>query len=570
MNLNADAQRALGPRRSRGVGGAGRRAGLHRLAAAAVASALSVALFVGLTAAAAPAHAAVPLPAAVSATGDDPFALTDAALVAAARADLRLTRRLADGLARVLGDLRGHRGLFDRPDGETLTPAEKRLVKSAWGAIFDYIVAIETVRQRWWAFLGEPATGPRHAWGFVVTHHALTAELAFGGQFAALTTAKPALELLLDEPDAAFGVPAGAFAQFKLKVVHVATSTQLLTGDAYLTVAKTLLKRHGVGRDAQSRAAMAAMPLWSKSARDSLFRNAGSLFFKNGLDILRDWTMRGVMPVQKGIAEWMGDTRVRRVGKHHVQASQLPALLAQMQPGDIVLARQNWYLSNLGLPGFWPHAELYLGTPRELAAALDKDPEVRAWVQSLAPHQPTLTAHLAAVHPRAWKAYVSGKDFTGHGPIRVIESISEGVSFTASEHAFLVDYLAVLRPRVSAVIKARAIVRAFGLQGRPYDFDFDFRSDASLVCTELVWKSYAPETEGGPGLHIPLVLVAGRATLPANEIVRVFDAEADKSDRQLDFVGFLDGNEASGKAVSADAAALRASWQRVKWDIAQD
>ncbi len=36
-----------------------------------------------------------------------------------------------------------------------------------------------------------------------------------------------------------------------------------------------------------------------------------------------------------------------------------------MEPGDIIVARQNWYLSNIGLPGFWPHAELYVGTPEE-------------------------------------------------------------------------------------------------------------------------------------------------------------------------------------------------------------
>ena len=39
-----------------------------------------------------------------------------------------------------------------------------------------------------------------------------------------------------------------------------------------------------------------------------------------------------------------------------------------MQPGDVIISRKNWYLSNIGLPGFWPHAAFYLGEADELEA----------------------------------------------------------------------------------------------------------------------------------------------------------------------------------------------------------
>ena len=156
----------------------------------------------------------------------------------------------------------------------------------------------------------------------------------------------------------------------------------------------------------------------------------------------------------------------------------------------------------------------------------------------------------------------------GPGAIRVIEAISEGVSFTSIEHAMLVDYLGVMRPRLGKLEKAMAIARAFAYQGRPYDFDFDFLSDASLVCTELVWKSYA-QSAGMKGLALPLVEVAGRQTLPANEIVKRFDLELDSPHRQLDFVAFLDGREGKTDAVPAGADAFRKSHARLKWDIVQ-
>jgi hypothetical protein len=212
---------------------------------------------------------------------------------------------------------------------------------------------------------------------------------------------------------------------------------------------------------------------------------------------------------------------------------------------------------------------LVLGRPEQWPAVFDSDPSVQAWLASLPEKPATLAKLLEQRFPKAWQQFSTGRDYQGHGPIWVMESISEGVSLTAPEHALQVDYLAVLRPRLPALVKAKALLRAFGYHGKPYDFDFDFLSDRSLVCTELVWKSYQPESRDSPGLTIGLLEVAGRPTLPANEIARLFDAQAGLAEPQLEFVAFLEGQEAGRKAVWRDAAALRATWKRPKWDIAQ-
>jgi hypothetical protein len=203
-----------------------------------------------------------------------------------------------------------------------------------------------------------------------------------------------------------------------------------------------------------------------------------------------------------------------------------------------------------------------------VAASLDVDPGVQAWAQAQPEKAKSLTDLLQKRYPEKFLTWATQPDFQGHAPIRVIESISEGVSFTAVEHAFGVDYLAALRPRLPLVEKARALERAFRYQGRPYDFDFDFFSDATLVCTELVYKSYQPGADM-KGLDLPLVDVAGRRTLPANELIKRFDADADAPTRQLDFVFFLDASEQDGKAFPSDEKALRQSWKRLKWDVAQ-
>jgi hypothetical protein len=513
------------------------------------------------------ADSAPPAPAAAVVPTLDVFALPPAELAAQARADLATVQRYAGQVQTIVDTLLRDGSMFraDHP----LSPGQTQLLRSSWGALYGVLSACETIRQRWWTFNQRDLQSAAHAWGYVVTHTALLAELGVGGQFAELAVGSPAVEVLLDEPDDSFGVPSRAFEAWKLVVVHVGTAVQVLTGDAYLPMVRKTLKRHGVQASVEGRTALARWPTWSKQARRILTRDAGALFWRNTADLFKDWTRRAVLPPQKVIAEWMGDTRVQRVGRPLIGTLQVSQLKDKLQPGDVVLARQNWYLSNLGLPGFWPHAELVLGRPEHWTAAFDGDPAVQAWLAEQ-PEKPTTLAELVARRfPKGWRQYVEGKDYQGRGPIWVMESISEGVSLTAPEHAFQVDYVAVLRPQLPALIKAQALVRAFGYHGRPYDFDFDFLSDRTLVCTELVWKSYRPLNSGATGLRIDLVEVAGRPTLPANEIARLFDAEADLAAPQLAFVAYLEGQETGNTAVWRDAAAFRSTWKRLKWDVAQ-
>jgi hypothetical protein len=152
--------------------------------------------------------------------------------------------------------------------------------------------------------------------------------------------------------------------------------------------------------------------------------------------------------------------------------------------------------------------------------------------------------------------------FDDGAPRRALEAISEGLVFTTLEHA--ADHLAALRPRLPAVERAAALLRAFGYAGRPYDFNFDFRTDAVLVCSELVYKAYEPEPSR-QGLRFPLVSILGRPVLPPNEIARLFDQELDTPDAQLELVRFRDSREAARGAVEAGIEVFRQNRRRPKW-----
>jgi 1-acyl-sn-glycerol-3-phosphate acyltransferase len=227
----------------------------------------------------------------------------------------------------------------------------------------------------------------------------------------------------------------------------------------------------------------------------------------------------------------IGDTKIRepRRGAGLVKPDQLTALRGKLRPGDILIERHNWFLSNAFLPGYWPHAALYVGTADELRTlGLERDPRVAKQLERFAQ-----------------------RDASGHAPA-IIEAQSEGVIFTTAEHSIGdSDSVCVLRPRVSLEQTKEAIAQAFSHAGKPYDFEFDFFSADKLVCTEVVFRAY------GRVMDFPLVEIMGTKTLPALEIVRYWSQPAGAA--KLEFIAFLDGDEVAGTCTERDEVGLKGS-----------
>lgn len=208
----------------------------------------------------------------------------------------------------------------------------------------------------------------------------------------------------------------------------------------------------------------------------------------------------------KSVAEFLGDTRTSHPDPA-VSSTQLAALEQDLRPGDVILVRQELYLSNAFLPGFWPHALIYLG-PSE------------AWTKLKLADGTPLADDLGvrAALPRYAKR-IDG------APARVIEAISEGVVFNSLEHAVQKDYVVVLRPDLPESAVADSIRRALLFLDRPYDFDFDFATDDRIVCTELVYRAYDRYLKFSATAKDPavpgVIEVVGRHAMPANELARL-------------------------------------------------
>ena len=285
------------------------------------------------------------------------------------------------------------------------------------------------------------------------------------------------------------------------------------------------------------------------------------LTFKNGLAIIQDMGQSAWLPVQKGVAEWMGHTKVWRRHRNLIGPEQIESLSRRLEPGDILLERREWYLTNVGIPGFWTHAALFIGS-RDQREALSDQPEVKEWLGRQGAQ--SVDGLIEERCPRAYAA-VNAPCPDGRLP-RIIEAISPGVSLTSLHYSAACDSLAVLRPRLPKADRAAAVVRAMRYYGRPYDYAFDFGTDTSLVCTELIVKSYLPG-EAKKGLRLPLENLMGHMVTPANAFVRQFDQALGTGDQQLDLVLFWDGDEKENRAVESGVEAFRRTWQRPKWHI---
>lgn len=444
-----------------------------------------------------------------------------------------------------------------------LGPDDERLLLDAWEAIYAYSFALDQIRifyEDWYRFDPSRAQRSQHLRSFLLTFAAELALYEKATRVVALLGENRNIVKFLDAPHEDRGLGANSFSSFRQELQGSRDAARVIAGKRYLEWLARALDGHAEAR------ALGSEWLWERVERHlaiiESYRVLEIGFDTVGSDakLLQRGLRRVWYPAQKGVAEWMGDTRVRRIDWYLIDEPLQDQLVALLEPGDILLSRKNWYVSNVGLPGFWPHAVLYIGDPTQFAAYFD-DPDVRGWVREQSGEDIDFPTYLERRWPSRWIRYSFEEDGQ---PYRVIEAISEGVVFNTMAHASG-DYLVALRPKLSKRAKAQAIVEAFGYLDRPYDFDFDFATDHALVCTEVVWRAYRP-AQGKAGLNLELVQLAGRPTLPANDLARQYVTERGTAGAQLEFVVFIDAIERQQVAVFSTEEEFVRTPERTKWD----
>ncbi|MBT4790885.1 MAG: hypothetical protein HON90_04890 [Halobacteriovoraceae bacterium] len=290
--------------------------------------------------------------------------------------------------------------------------------------------------------------------------------------------------------------------------------------------------------------------------------------------------------VVKKISTWLGDTKSRERnpdnynGQTLIDLKMAKEMERKVHPGDIMISRTNWFLSNMFLPGFWPHSFIYIGNKNKVEKYFNDD-EVNTYY-----FNKCLTLNLACTHlvsflavspttKNAWQAH-QVKDKHGFDKV-LIEATSDGVHFSSIKHTFLNDYLAAIRPKTSKLTKAQSIEDAMASFGLEYDFDFDYTTDDRVVCSELVAKSYAARIDKPDALELNydsdkekyLSVTVGRLSLPVvNFVHKIYDENVLKLRApQFDFVAFLKGDPKNKEARFSTEKDFYASRLWPKWDF---
>ncbi len=448
-----------------------------------------------------------------------------------------------------------------KPDYVPTADQRKKLL-SLWAPYLDHMRALHSYQYKFLKGWRQAGTPDKQIFALTAGVTALAAQTSTNLRFLRTFGRGDQFRAILNDPDPEYGVGANEYDAMLVRMAKPQTRMLLQIG------VEAMQRREGTMRAGKEKEHAAFTLLadkalaYAQKAEEDFNRQAIQVMMQGFATVLGNQFDEWSGALVTDIAEWLGDTRLRSTGKALITQAQIDWLTTQAQPGDIIVERRNWYLSNLGLPGFWPHAAFYVGSPQEIAASLDGDAGVKA-----AFGDKGLTGYLEKTFATHWKQYAAAAH--DGKPHRVIEAISEGVSMASLHESCSADYVGLVRPRLTKTEKARAIVSAFSNLGKPYDFDFDFLTESTLVCSEVVYVAYRPEKGVSTGLTLPLEEVMGRKTLPPTNLIEVFDTQFGKPEQQLDFVAFLDGREANGNAVVATEADLRASWRRAKWDLSQ-
>ena len=202
----------------------------------------------------------------------------------------------------------------------------------------------------------------------------------------------------------------------------------------------------------------------------------GSMF-SDDMDSLSSMFRNFKMNISKYFGNTVGNLKSDRAP--FVNAEEImPEMYLKLQPGDILLEKAGFLLTDKFIPGHFGHVAIYSGKPDMLFGDLLKDS--RKMITEL-------LYYLVAKENRDIEYYLNND---------VIEALRPGVTFNPLEHFLKVDDVLVLRLKKDfkgKELRTKSYIRdalhnSFQYLGSDYDFAFDVNSNDLIVCSELPYQ----------------------------------------------------------------------------------
>jgi hypothetical protein len=460
-----------------------------------------------------------------------------------------------DGIQTVLGYLNENSdrwGLNYDSEQQFIGNEDRQLLLMTWSSMLDYFAQLDYIKQANQAFYynnGDEIISD----DFTAFYLAFLIQYRYALEFLDLIERNQALYQILNEEYIDGGLPPSSYKAFKLHFLDIIIATKF--------VALNLIDQE----TAPPRSA--ALDQKIVTARKYIQKMHGgrriTLSLANSIQRVRDAAFTLWFPMQRGVAKLITGRKVWRHGKDLLSLEDIQEIGQILQPGDIIFMRREWFLTNVGVPGFWTHSAFFIGTP-ERRKEMTGDEATRNWVVSMGEESGNFESLLKKTYPDQYASSLFAAD--DGTPKQIIEVRAPGTIFASLVGSFTCDGLSAVRPRLSHRDKAVAIFNSFKFLGRGYDYNFDYLTDSSMVCSEVIVKSYE-RTDDYPGLKFEMFEMAGHMLISPNNIVQQYDEQKGTPDQQLDFVLFYDGIEKLGKAVRSTEAAFRETWKRPDWHI---
>ena len=470
--------------------------------------------------------------------------------------DLQAIQTARNSMQSTINFIDAHHEIFPpaKVDGinHQLDREQRMIARQTWQTFLDHVLFFDSMGRMYAELYVNAQDREKKKESFFAGFACFLAQYRLALDYIERIERNPAMHVMLNEAVPELGLEEGTYALLKYRFLNVIRGAEF----ARLNVLYTYYRNAKSPLQTEMDEDIAA--IWAAGKG-----KGPTLTAQNALKIVSDFGFTTWFPVQKGVSELMGDIKVWRKDASLITPGQIEQLATKLQPGDILVQRREWYASNVGIPGFWTHAALYIGSPDERTVFF-QDQGLSQWFTEQGSEDGTLDGLLRNIYPDHYR--ISMAPLEGKHIPRILEAIGEGVSSTTLEHSASADSIVALRPKLPKKAIAQAILKAFHYYGRPYDFNFDFRTDSELVCSELIFKAYQ-KTGDSEGLSLPLSEVLGRPLISPNEIAKLFDEEYGTEGQQLVLVTFLDGNEKDHKAVEADVKKFRETWKRPKWYI---
>lgn len=466
------------------------------------------------------------------------------ALASGAQANTRIVEAIGiqrDGLENLLKYMDSREDLFarDKSSNPLLNLDEKREALKVWVVFLDYMSALQSITsetRNYRALSGYERDQRQEQYAY-----ALTAQYRFGLEFIRRVNNDAELVKWYNLEHEDYSLPQNLYLRFRDQTLSDWTTDNF---DRFIFSFAPNQENQITQAISRDRVAIGEL-------------NRVGLLATNSANTIGRSLYRTYFPIQKNVARGIGKVKLWRIGETLITPEQAFEFSRRFEPGDFYLTRKEWRLSNAGIPGYWTHSVLYIGSVEERAQYFDT-PEVNSWLSENGAE--SFEDLLKQVSP----AYAAHPKQDTQGEIRVLEALDAGVIFNSIETSLDADGAAVFRPRLSKLEKAKAIYNAFHYVGLPYDFQFDFDTDSAMVCSELIVKAYQP-AKTQTGIEFPMYTFAGRKMLTPSEIAKWYDDTLDTPKQTLDLVMFIDSHEAERVAFEASKESFTGTWRRSNW-----